>query len=273
MRIEGFARVALFIGLVIAPIGGAGAQSLSALQAQVNKLAAAQKKMDSTLARLEARVAKLETAAEEEGKDEDLRGEQEKEEGAAEMDALEKRVAALERAEPAKGGGKGESAARTVRAPFVVENESGEVILRMTGGKSPRLIVGNAEEGHVELGTGNAGGGIVAVRDKSATLRAQMIASDGFGQFRAQSATHSATLTASDQALLSLFLGDVPSVRLRAGTGGHGSMILSDPKGTEMVGAGAIEVGGAAVGMVRTGPGRRPAGLVIPSEIRGVTPR
>jgi hypothetical protein len=182
----------------------------------------------------------------------------------ARLAAMEAKIAAASRGDsPSKPTG----AASVVRAPFVVQDQNGAVILRMTGGKSPRLIVGIEDAGHVELGTGNAGGGIVAVRDASKTLRAQMIASDGFGQFRASSAQHSAVLTASNEgAMMSLFFGNTPSARMRAGTSGFGAMVLTDPAGTEMVGAGTI----GEVGIVSAGPRQRPSGLVSPSVIKGV---
>jgi hypothetical protein len=178
--------------------------------------------------------------------------------------AIESKLAGVMRDDPPS---KPSSAASVVRAPFVVQDEKGVVILRMTGGKSPRLIVGDNDAGHVELGTGNAGGGIVAVRDASKTLRAQMLASDGFGQFRASSAQHSAVLTASDEgAVVSLFFGDTPSARMRAGKSGFGALVLTDPGGIEMVGAGTI----GEVGIVSAGPRQRPSGLATSSVIKGV---
>jgi hypothetical protein len=188
------------------------------------------------------------------------------------LDGIEARLAAVTARE---GGAPNKSAgpASVVRAPFVIQDSDGSVIFRVTGGKSPRLMIGEDTGGSVELGTGSAGGGIVRVRDASNTDRVILIASDGFGQLRALSQAHSAVLTASDEqygALLSLFNGDTPTVRLNSGKlHGIGAMRLLNMTGEEMVTAGAVQSDKGAVGIVRTGPRRRPGSLGPASLIQG----
>jgi hypothetical protein len=193
----------------------------------------------------------------------------------SEARALDKRLEAMEArlAENSREAtpNKPTSTASTVRAPFVVQDANGAVILRVTGGRSPRLVVGNENAGHVELGTGNAGGGIVAARDNSGKLRAQMIASDGFGQVRMSSSAHSAILTSGDEdgAVLSLFYGDSPRARVKAGQSGYGSWYLYDAAGKEMVSAGILVGNKGPYGQVWTGPRTRPS-FPQPSVVQGV---
>lgn len=269
MRIQRFTLVLALLALTSA---SADAQSVSSLQAQLNKLTAAQKKMDSTLARLEARLVKLEDAGEEADKH-DAAEEEEKEEAARLLASLDRRVAALERAGPSKGGGNSTaSAARAVRAPFIVEDADGSVILRVTGGKSPRLMIGEDKGGQVELGTGSAGGGIVRVRDAGNTDRVILIGSEGHGQLRVLSRAHSAVLTSDDGesgATLSLFSGDVPSAKMRSGMQGYGAFLLTDAKGEPLVFAGSMSSGGGYVGTVRVGPRARAGSLGPPSILQG----
>ncbi len=251
----------------------ASVQSVSALQAQLTKLAAAQRKMDSTLARLESRILVLENASEE-ADTKDAAEEVEKQASAKLLLSLEQRVIALERAGASKGGSNNTatSAARTVRAPFVVEDDDGSVILRVTGGKTPRLMIGEDKGGQVELGTGSAGGGIVRVRDAGNTDRVLLIGSEGHGQLRVVSAAHSAVLTSDDTeggATLSLFSGDNPSARVRSGKQGYGAFILTDANGEPIVFAGSMSSGGGYVGTVRVGPRARAGTLGPPSVLQG----
>lgn len=180
------------------------------------------------------------------------------------LDGIEARLAATSReGSPNKSTG----AASVVRAPFVVEDGNGSVILRVTGGKSPRLMIGEEKGGGVEMGTGSAGGGVVRVRDATTADRVILIASDGFGQLRALSQMHSAVLTSSDEsygALLSLFKGDVATARMKSGLDGNGGFVLSDAAGEELVGAGGAKTNRGIVGMVRTGPKRGNAGTMGP---------
>jgi hypothetical protein len=262
----------MFVVLVLgaAAASRAEAQTPAALQAQLNKLAAAQRTMDSTIKRLEARIAKLETAAESD--DTDAREEAEKAEAEKQAADLERRIAALERAPAAKGGNPSSAAGSTVRAPFVVQDEDGSVIFRVTGGKSARLMIGEEKGGSVEMGTGSAGGGIVRVRDASGTDRAQIIASEGHGQYRAMARTHSAVLIAEDGengAMLSLFSGETPTARVQSGRQGFGAFILTDPSGTPLVFGGSMSSGGGHVGTIRTGPKARAGTMGPPSILQG----
>jgi hypothetical protein len=258
------------IALVLAHAAPMQAQSPAALQTQVNRLVAAQRKMDSTIARLELRIAKLEANA-----DTDPKGvgeSAEKQKADKELASMERRISALEHANPSGRGNTGASAARAVRAPFVVEDDDGSVILRVTGGKSPRLVIGEEKGGQVELGTGSAGGGVVRVRDATNTDRALIIASDGTGQFRAVARSHSATLTAADDengSMLSLFSGDTPSARMRSGVQGYGALILTDPSANPLVFAGSMSSGGGYVGTVRAGPRARAGTMGPPSTLQG----
>jgi len=180
------------------------------------------------------------------------------------LDGIEARLAATSR----EGSpNKSNNASSVVRAPFVVQDNDGSVIFRVTGGKSPRLMIGQEKGGGVEMGTGSAGGGVVRVRDATTADRVILIASDGFGQLRALSQMHSAVLTSSDEAygaLLSLFKGDVATARMKSGLDGNGGFILSDASGEELVGAGGANTNKGIVGMVRTGPKRGHAGTMGP---------
>jgi hypothetical protein len=253
----------------LAPSAVAQQPNVASLQAQVNKLSASLKSADSAIKRLEAKLAKMEKDQSEDI--EDLRKDEEDDDkGVA---SLEKRVAALERS---KGDAKGESSgsdpkSSVVRAPFEVHDTDGRVIFRVTGGKSPRLMIGEEKGGQVEMGTGTAGGGTLRVRDATNTDRALIIATAEFGQFRALGKAHSVVMTAGDAegAMVSLFKGDTPSARLRSGNDGYGGMLLSDPSGTPMVVAGTIASSKGYVGTVRVGPGQRPNISQI-SSITGV---
>lgn len=260
---------ALLLLAVLLP-GRVEGQTPAALQAQLNKLAAAQLKMDSTVKKLEARIAKLETAAETD--DKDMRDEAEKAEGEKQAADLERRIAALERAPASKSSNPASTAGSTVRAPFVVQDADGSVIFRVTGGKTPRMMIGVEKGGQVELGTGSAGGGTLRVRDGSNVDRVILIASEGFGQLRALSQSRSAVLSSNDEvhgASLALFVGDTPTARMRSGLEGYGAFQLTGPDGTEAVFAGSIKGGGGTVGIVRTGPKRRPGTMGPPSVIMG----
>ncbi len=233
---------ALLACLTAVPRVSRGQATPSNLQTQVDRLAAALRKADSTIVRLEARVARLERK--DESDDKDTRDEVEKAEEAREKANIERRLSTLERASAAKGDPN--TTSRTVRAPFVVEDTDGSVILRVTGGKSPRLLVGVDKGGGVELGTGSAGGGLLRVRDATSADRVILIGSDGFGQLRAISQTHSAVLSSTDNengATLGLFIGDVPSARIRSGLSGYGTIVLTTPNGTESVFVGSRKGG------------------------------
>jgi hypothetical protein len=193
-----------------------------------------------------------------------------------EADELEKRVAALESRvanasrEPAPN--KAASPSSVVRAPFVIEDSDGSVIFRVTGGKTPRLMIGEEKGGSVEMGTGAAGGGILRVRDAGNSDRVILIASDGFGQVRAMSHSHSAVLTSNDAehgALLSLFIGDQPTARMRSGIQTAAGLFLSDASGNELVRAGVTQINSGLVGMVRAGPKVRSGSLGPPSLLMG----
>lgn len=186
------------------------------------------------------------------------------------LDGIEARLAAATR----DGGtpNKSSGPASVVRAPFVIEDNDGSVIFRVTGGKSPRLVIGEDKGGSVEMGTGSAGGGIVRVRDAGNSDRVILIASGGFGQLRAMSQNHSAVLTSSDPdhgALLSLFIGDKPTARIRSGSSLAAAMFLEDVSGTELMYAGGTQMSSGIVGVVRTGPKRRAGSLGPPSLLQG----
>lgn len=265
-------HLALVLLLAVGWPGLAAGQSTNtALQAQVNKLSASLNRMDSTVKKLEARVAKLEKASDEED-EADVKDEAEEAEDERHTAELERRIAALERnGGPAKGNTSSTASSR-VRAPFVVEDDDGRVILRVSGGKSPRLMIGEDQGGQVELGTGSAGGGIVRVRDASNTDRVILVGSEGWGQVRAMSRTHSAILNSNDEtlgAVLSLFKGDTPTVRLNSGVSGWGGLKITDPQGEEAVSAGSIPGEHGTVGMVRVGPRRRVGALGPQSILQG----
>ncbi|MCC6317390.1 MAG: hypothetical protein IT361_06810 [Gemmatimonadaceae bacterium] len=263
------ALVPLSFILALAP-NAVRAQTLQSLQNQITRLDAALRKSDSTVKSLEARLLKMERDAEQD--DQDLSEEAEKAEQEEKLASLERRVGSLERSPSGNRGGGSAPAGGRVRAPFVVEDADGSVIMRVTGGKSPRLVVGDDKGGQVELGTGSAGGGVVRVRDATNTDRAFIIASDNFGQFRATSESHSAILMASSAdhgATLALFKGDTPSARLRSGVQGYGALVLADPSGDPTMFAGAQQSKGCQVGIVKVGPRGRPGTLGPASLLQG----
>ncbi len=161
---------------------------------------------------------------------------------------------------------------QTVRAPFLVVDRDGSPILSVMGGDSTRRLWFGDEDrgGSVELTMSSDRGGVVSVRDATNSVRAAMIASKNFGQFRALAGSHSAYLTAEDKeqgAVLSLFSGDTPSARIRAGLEGHGALFLTDKSGSPLVRAGMLK--GADVGVVWTGPRTRAGSMGPPSLIQG----
>jgi hypothetical protein len=262
-------RPALLV-LAVLVTSRAEAQTPAALQAQLNKLAATQRTMDSTLKRLEGRLAKLEMAAESD--DKDLRDEAEKEQSEKQLSDLERRIGALERAPASKSANPGSAGGSTVRAPFVVQDADGSVIFRVTGGKAARLMIGEEKGGSVEMGTGSAGGGVVRVRDASGTDRAIILASDGTGQYRAIANGHSAVMIAQDidkGAMVSLYTGDVPTARLQSGLEGFGAFYLLGPTGTPFVVAGTVDVDGGSAGVVRVGPKQRVGTMGPASTLMG----
>jgi hypothetical protein len=175
---------------------------------------------------------------------------------------LEARIARLEDAR---------TQGQTVRAPFLVVDPDGSPILSVRGGDNRRLWFGDEDKGgSVELTLGSDRGGAVSVRDATQAVRAAMIAAKDFGQFRAVAGSHSAYLTAEAKeqgAILSLFAGDVPSARIRAGIEGHGAVILTDKSGAPMVRAGMLR--GGDVGVVWTGPRTRAGTAGPPSLLQG----
>ncbi len=184
----------------------------------------------------------------------------------AEIALLEARIDALERSATL--------GQQTVKAPFIVVDQDGSPILSVQGGEKRRLWFGDDDKGgSVELTLTPEQGGVVSVRDPKNEVRAAMIASSWYGQFRATTHTHSAYLSADDQkdgAVLSLFTGDIPTARLRSGMEGHGAMILSEKSGTQLVRAGVLKADGPAVGVVWTGPRVRAGTSGPQSFIQGV---
>ncbi|MEW5918132.1 MAG: hypothetical protein AB1762_17145 [Gemmatimonadota bacterium] len=245
-------------------------RQLDAMRRRTDSL---QKRTDSLAKALSDFIAQHERQHDADDKNEQIKEAQEKNEEREldkRLDGIEARLAAATR----DGGtpNKSSSPASVVRAPFVIQDNDGSVIFRVTGGKSPRLMIGEDGGGGVELGTGSAGGGILRVRDAGNSDRVILIASDGFGQLRAMSQTHSAVLTSNEAehgALLSLFIRDQPTVRVRSGVETTGGFYLGDVNGTELVGAGGAPGEKGVVGLVRTGPKRRPGSLGPPSILMG----
>ena len=175
---------------------------------------------------------------------------------------LEARIATLEGAS---------MQGQTIRAPFIVVDRDGSPILSIRGGDDRRVWFGDEDKGgSVEFTLASDRGGVVSVRDATNAVRAAMIAGKDFGQFRAVASSHSAYLTAEAKeqgAMLSLFAGDVPSARIRAGLEGHGAVILTDKSGSPMVRAGMLK--GGEVGVVWTGPRTRAGTSGPPSLLQG----
>lgn len=262
-----YALMLLLPAVCLTPVRETRAQA-NPMQTQIDRLSAALKKADSTISRLEARISKLERDGER--KDTDLKDEAEKALEEKTKAEVERRLSALERA-PSPGKGNSGSGSQVVRAPFIVEDSDGSPILRVTGGKSPRLFIGEEKGGSVEIGTGSAGGGIVRVRDASSTDRVILLGSEGMGQVRALSANHSAVLTSGDAqvgATLGLFVADVPTARLQSGRTGYGAFTLTDPSGTERVWAGSL-ASGCKAGTLMTGPKKRPGTMGPTSIVQG----
>jgi hypothetical protein len=176
---------------------------------------------------------------------------------------LEARIATLERAR-AQG--------QAVRAPFRVVDSDGSTILRVSGGEAPSLEIGSEKTGSVEIG-GTRFSGYVRISDLADSTgggSVHVVAQKGAAQLRVIGRSHSALLTAEAKeqgAALSLFAGDVPSARIRAGVEGHGAVILTDKSGAPMVRAGMLK--GGEVGVVWTGPRTRAGSMGPPSLLQG----
>lgn len=269
------ALLTLMFAANIADAQSTGSTQLDEMRRQMDSMRrrtdSLQKRTDSLAKALSDFITRHEREHDADDKNEQIKDAQEQNEEREldkRLDGIEARLAATSREGNAPNKSAGPSS--VVRAPFVIEDSDGSVIFRVTGGKSPRLMIGEDKGGSVELGTGSAGGGILRVRDAGNTDRIILIASDGFGQLRALSRSHSAVLSASDEtmgALLSLFKGDTPSARIASGLNGYGRIALSNPSGEELVGAGATSDG--RVGLVRTGPRRRAGSLGPPSILQG----
>lgn len=176
---------------------------------------------------------------------------------------LETRVAALERAATSQG--------QTVRAPFRVLDIDGDQILSVSAAEgTATLMLGGGQSASVELvAAARAGSVTVSDIDTAGTSIGRLSATRGAAQLRVIGRSHSATLTATDKeqgAVLSLFAGNTPSARIRAGLEGHGALVLTDKSGYPMVRAGVLK--GDVVGVVWTGPRMRP-GSMGPSVIQG----
>lgn len=268
-------RYRILIALILAcatPITARAQVTLNSLQQQVQRLIAAQRKADTLLAQLDARILALEAEAEKVDP-EDALAKQEEDNKEKQMANLERRLAALER-NPSGGKGRGDAPAGSrVRAPFVVEDDDGDVIFRVVGGKSPRLFIGNEKGGNIEFGTGAAGGGVVRVRDGDGDDRILLVASQGHGEIRAVSDKQTAVLTSGlsyTSAALRLIVGDTPTAVVGAGSTGNGHMTLSGPSGDIAVLAGLNNEG---VGMVKVGPAQRTSGLGPQSVLLGTKAR
>jgi hypothetical protein len=270
--------LALVFAANVAVAQGAGNTQLDEMRRQMDAMRrrtdSLQKRSDSLAKALSDFITQHEREHDADDKNEQIKEAQDKNEEREldkRLDGIEARLAAATREGGAPNKPAGPSSA--VRAPFVIEDTDGSVIFRVTGGKTPRLMIGEEKGGSVEMGTGSAGGGILRVRDAGNSDRVILIASDGFGQVRAMSQSHSAVLTSNDKehgALLSLFIGDTPTARMRSGVGLAGGLYISTVQGDELVFAGGTQIDKGVVGMARTGPKRRPPGaLGIPSTIMG----
>ena len=194
---------------------------------------------------------------------------------------LEERLAAIERAQ--KGGqAPGSSPARpsddddqplTVRAPFVVMDESGKTLMRVD--KSPvsnaaRMIIGNPVGSRLLLGLQKDDGAGFQMFDNAGVQRVAIGAVVGSTLLKLEDKKYKAIVTASGSEgnTVSLFTGDVVSARMASGPGGNGRMILSAGSGVPMVEAGSAD----GLGVVRTGPamGGAPSSLAgLPYAILG----
>ncbi|MBL8961017.1 MAG: hypothetical protein JNJ98_14275 [Gemmatimonadetes bacterium] len=268
-------RICRVLALVIAvasPLTVHAQPTLNSLQQQVQRLMAAQRRVDTLLAQLDARVLALEAEAEKVDP-EDALAKQEEDNKEKLMANLERRLAALER-NPSAGKGRGDAPAGSrVRAPFVVEDDDGDVIMRVVGGKSPRLFIGNEKGGNIEFGTGAAGGGVMRVRDGDGDDRITLVGSQGHGEIRVASDKQTAVLTSGlsySSAALRLIQGDTPTAVVGAGSNGNGHMTLSSASGEIVVLVGLNTDG---VGMVKVGPAQRTSGLGPQSVLLGAKAR
>jgi hypothetical protein len=262
-------RFRILLALVFTCAAPLSAQpTLNSLQQQVQRLIAAQRKADTLLAQLDARILALEAEAEKVDP-EDALAKQEEDNKEKQMANLERRLAALERA-PSGGKGRGDApAGNRLRAPFIVEDDDGDVIFRVVGGKSPRLFIGNEKGGNIEMGTGAAGGGVIRVRDGESEDRLLLVATSGYGELRALSDKYSATLSSGSSeggATLNLLRGDVPTLQAASGLQGNGRITVASPAGDILVWIGQTTSG---LGTVRTGPAQRVGAMGPPSVLMG----
>jgi hypothetical protein len=239
--------------------------------------AAAPRTIEERMAALEKRVEDLEKGDIDQVKDE--------EEDEARQKRLEARLAAIEKARPAEGRPEGASPAPsasrgggplTVRAPFVVQNASGEAIFEVglsPENNQPELILGDRDGARARLGVTRAGGASIALYDSANAARLAVVANPAESMFRLGGkgpAVDMSVKAAGSRLDISNNAGyGVASIESR---NEHGRFTLGDPSGNTMVEAATLR---SDVGVVRVGPdmggtsGAMAGGVVVPRAIMG----
>ena len=150
----------------------------------------------------------------------------------------------------------------TVRAPFVVVDDSGKTIFRVDiapNDDRARIMVGNPIGARAEIGP-NDDGATVGLYDSTNTWRVALIGRRDESHLRLRSPKGMGVELDADHigGNLTLFnAAGLGNARLTIGKGGSGNFTLGDSMGTTVVQAGTMANG---VGVVQAGP--RMGGLV-----------
>ncbi len=145
----------------------------------------------------------------------------------------------------------------TVRAPFVVKDNSGRIVFKVDvgpGGNGARATIGNAAGNRIEIGPGSGGSAAVTIFDDSNTALAALVG-DPKGSFvRVKDSEQSALLgrLESEGRGLSLRKGANEFVTLSPDKTGAGTVKVFGASGSAVAGLYADATGGQ---LVLTGPG------------------
>ncbi len=249
-----------------------GAISATATARQINAQASGSSDSARDVNQLRQQVLALEKRVEELEKEELEKFKADEIEDDAREKKTEQRLAQLEKAQDAAKNddkaskapeGAGDDLPMTVRAPFVVQDDSGKTIFRVDIApidNRARIMVGNPIGARAEIGP-NTDGASVGLYDSSNTWRAALIGRSDESHIELRGPGKGIAVQIKADAIggdltLSNAAG-LGNARLTIGKGGSGNFTLGDSAGAIVVQAGTM---GNGVGVVQAGP--RMGGLV-----------